>query len=131
MPMNPSDKACFEICVACHRCERKGTFAKCATCSGCHDPQERKDPYDIDNKCRCKEGVLQWRHKNGKLIVAQYPHNPFRQGVKTADETQDERDYQAYLKSAREKLNDPHYDPVIYDDNTSTDAWYKQFKGSK
>lgn len=109
---DPVDLPCFSACTACFRCEDKGKYSKCARCSGRHDPLLRRDPYDIDDRCRCSEGILQLRMQDGKLVQHKYPHNPFGGAIQQDVKTRDERDYDAHVRGMREKLNDPNYDPV-------------------
>ena len=109
---NPADLPCFSACSACFRCEDKGRYAKCNSCSGRQDPKLRKDPHDIDDRCRCSEGILQVRMGNGKLMQRKYPHNPFEGQIQQETKTQDELEYEAYLNDMREQLDDPDYDPI-------------------
>lgn len=124
--MNPSSKWCYVTCKACTRCDAKGTYAKCNSCSGRHDPQGKWDPYDIDDKCRCTEGILQIRLQNGKLIGTKYPGDPFGGTVTTEQRSADEEDWNSYLKDQREILNDEHWDPVQFTDGSSTFDWVKR-----
>lgn len=110
--INPTELPCYAACKACLRCSDKGKYAKCASCSGRYDPELKYDPYDIDNHCDCKNGVLRWRTKEGKLIITPYPSNPFEGAVVKERETQDERDWNAYLHQQREKRNDPSFNPI-------------------
>lgn len=109
---DPADLPCFKACMACLRCEDKGKYAKCNHCSGRRDPGLRKDPYDIDDHCSCKEGILRIRTSKGKLLIRKYPSNPFEGSVAQEQKTQDEVDYEAHVAEMREKLDDPTYDPV-------------------
>lgn len=122
--INPAERACFRICRACYRCGQKGSRAQCQTCSGRVDPALRRDPYDFDDRCRCTEGILQIRVR-GKLLRARYQQDPF-QGKLVADvPTQDETDWNDYVKESREKLDDQHWDPVRFNDGSSTHDWMK------
>lgn len=119
--MNPSELNCFLSCASCTRCSEKGRYAKCQHCSGRHDPSLRKDPYDIDDVCRCNEGILQWRVNSGKekgmLVQRRLKSDPFGGQVKTDAVSQDERDWNAYLKEKREIMNDPNWDPIIVEED--------------
>lgn len=121
---NPSDKHCWSMCSSCYRCSQKGCMSACASCSGRHDPNDRRYP-DPDDYCRCAEGILQYKTQNGKLIVKKFYQNPFGGTVKTESASQDETDWQAYLKASREKLDDPNWDPITFYDGTSVDKWFK------
>jgi hypothetical protein len=83
----------------------------------------RLDPYDIDDRCRCAEGVLQFRVKDGRLLKKNFMSNPFAGKVITDAETPDERDWNQYIKERREQLDDPNYDPVRFEDGESTYDW--------
>lgn len=109
---DPADLPCFKACTACYRCSDKGKYAKCSGCSGRHDPKLRRDPYDDRDQCRCSEGILQIRMKNGKLAQYKYPHNPFAGNIQSESRTKDEEEYDDYVNMMREKLDDPYYDPV-------------------
>jgi hypothetical protein len=87
-------------------------YARCTSCSGRHDPGRRIDPYYIDDRCRCTEGVLQYRLQNGRFIIRRFPRNPFSGVVITTPETGDEREWNSYLEAKRNELGDPTYDPI-------------------
>lgn len=112
--MNPIERSCWKTCPACLRCEDKGTKSQCAHCSGRRDPKLIKDPHDIDDKCRCTEGILQYRLQTGKLIKTNYPHDPFQGTVYSKETSQDERDWDAYLYKQRELLGDENWNPVQF-----------------
>lgn len=127
---NPSELPCWSTCASCFRCEDKGKYAKCNRCSGRHDPEGRRDPHDIDDRCRCKEGVLQMRLKNGHLIVSPIPHDPFAGAVQQETQTQDEREWLQYLDSQREKMDDPNWDPIQFDDGSGgASEWADKQRG--
>lgn len=92
----------------------------CRSCSGRHDPLLQRDPYDIDDRCRCAEGVLQYRVKSGRLVVTKFPGNPYAGRFKMEGDTTDERDWNAYVKLGRERFDDENFDPVRYSDGSST-----------
>lgn len=116
MTENPSSKWCWETCSACFRCKNKGRFGQCGDCSGRHDPFLRTE-VDEHDYCSCTEGVLRWRAKNGMLIVKRYTKNPFESKILTEAKTEDERDWEAYLKDLREKLDNPNYDPLLIEED--------------
>lgn len=88
-------------------------MTKCNGCSGRDDPTRTKhDPYDIDDRCRCSEGILQARLQSGQLIQYRYQNNPFGGGTKPRDLTEDERAWQEYVRQQRERMNDPNFNPV-------------------
>ena len=118
---NPAELSCFRACKACARCEDKGRYARCNWCSGRHDPELRRDPYDEDDHCRCTEGILQWRTQEGRFIQIKYPHNPFAGKVELEPKSQDELDWEMYLEQQRERFNDPEYDPITIDGKSATD----------
>lgn len=117
---NPSTLSCFSACASCFRCEDKGKYAKCNRCSGRHDPDVKRDPYDVDDRCRCKEGILQYRLQNGQMIGRQFNSDPFAGQVVTDAESRDEKDWRQYVDEQREKLDDPTFDPVQFNDGSST-----------
>lgn len=123
--INPSDKPCWETCKACFRCANKGTMRKCDSCSGRHDPLLRRDPYDIDDACVCATGVLRMRLKRGKLAIAKYPNDPFGGVTKTDRETEDERDWNAYVDSQREVRGDEDFDPLQFGSGGSVTDWMR------
>lgn len=121
------DRDCYVTCTSCFRCADKGRFAKCATCSGRPDPERRRYP-DPDDYCRCKEGVLQYKTKEGRLLVAKIPGNPFGSKIESEKETVEERDYNAMVKRMREKTGDPNWDPVRFENGLSAYNWYDRYK---
>lgn len=123
---NPSDLSCFKACTSCFRCEDKGKYAKCNRCSGRHDPEMERDPYDIDDKCRCTEGILQLRTKDGRFIKTKFPHDPFDGNVKTDAVSQDEQDWNDYLYEMRSKYDDPDWDPIQFEDGSSVSNWTEE-----
>jgi len=120
---NPSTLPCWSACASCFRCEDKGKYDACGRCSGRHDPEGRRDPYDHRDLCRCKEGILQYRVKDGRFIVKQFLSSPFKGQVVTDAVTNDEEDWKQYVTEQRERLDDPTFDPVTLDDGTSTLDW--------
>lgn len=121
--INPSERWCWQTCMSCYRCGDKGRYAKCTSCSGRHDPQRKRDPYDIDDTCRCTEGVLQIRLQTGKLVRRRFAQDPFAGSVKVDTETEDERDWGSWIKEKREQLDNPHFDPVTFHNGQSTYDW--------
>lgn len=126
--MNPSERWCFRPCGACTRCARKGDFAKCSSCAGRHDPRGRWDPYDIDDKCRCTEGILQIRLQSGRMIQTKYKADPFAGKVVLEARNQDEEDWKSYLHDQREIYDDEDWDPVQFTDGTSTTNWMRDLR---
>lgn len=126
---NPSSLSCWEMCPSCFRCANKGKYAACGRCSGRHDTEGIRDPYDIDDQCRCKEGILQLRTKQGVMIQRQFYSDPFGGSVVTDAETDDERQWNQFVTERREALNDPTFDPVRFDDGSSTLDWFKENRG--
>lgn len=125
---NPSSLPCWRLCTSCFRCADKGKYAKCSSCSGRHDPELRRDPYYIDDACRCTEGVLTYRTKWGKWIVRRFLTNPFKGKVTTDAETQDERDWNSYITEQRQIRGDESWDPVQFTDGSSTTDWARDWK---
>lgn len=108
---DPMHKPCFTACAACYRCSDKGRYTKCNSCSGCMDPAGKID-VDPDHYCDCAQGVMRWRTKEGRLIITRYQRNPFEgQVIKTPD-SEDKRDFQAYLQEYREKMENPYVSPI-------------------
>lgn len=121
--MNPSEKNCWKTCGSCWRCADKGKYpAKCGSCSGRNDPYERRS-HDPDDYCRCTEGILQIVTKDGRFIQRKFQSSPFATKVYTDAETEDERDWNAYLNEKREQLDDPNFDPLRFDDGSSVAEW--------
>lgn len=108
---NPSTKDCWIFCSSCNRCQDKGRYTKCNQCSGRYDPNGSIDPHPEDY-CDCKNGVLRWRTQQGKLIMTKFKSNPFAGKVKYLKQSQDERDWDSYVKDMREKMNDPNWNPI-------------------
>lgn len=128
MPVNPSDRSCFSLCGSCFKCSNKWTRPQCNSCSGRHDPGavQKFDPHDRQSFCDCRNGVLRHRTQDGRLIIKQFLTNPFKGKVKTDAESQDERDWNQWIAERREALNDEFYDPVQFDDGSSTTDWTAQ-----
>lgn len=133
MPLNPSEKRCFKLCASCFKCEDKGKYASCSTCSGRHDPgaAQKFDPYDVDSFCDCRNGVLRHRTQNGKLIIRRFMSNPYKGSVKTDAETQDERDWNNFVREKQEQLGDPNFSPITFQDGTSVDKWLRDWQEGK
>lgn len=128
---NPAELPCFRTCTACFRCEDKGRYAKCTSCSGRNDPVLKRDPHDHDDYCNCSWGVLRWRTQEGRLIITQYPGNPYKGSVRFDDKTQDEIEWEQYVYEMREKFDDEHFDPITVDGKSATDWANRQRKGIK
>lgn len=111
------------------RCEDKGRYAKCNSCSGSFDPDFKRDPYDFHNRCRCSQGIMQITLKNGRKITTKYPGNPYKSGKVTAEGlSEDEKEWSAYINNMREKMDDENWDPIQYSDGSST---YDDYQGMK
>jgi len=127
---NPSEKECWRTCFSCFKCSEKGRYSHCYSCSGRNDPMGRLVP-DPDVYCDCRNGVLRHQTQSGRVIVRRFKTNPFKSNPTFEAEkvSADERDWEAYLKQAREVLDDPYFDPIRFNDGTSTDAWTKEQRG--
>lgn len=108
---NPTEKPCWVFCSSCNRCQDKGRYTKCGSCSGRYDPEGRIDPH-IDDFCDCKNGVLRWRTQEGRLLMTRFKSNPFKGEVRYEKKSEDERDWDSYVNDMREKLNDPNWNPI-------------------
>jgi len=114
--INPTNKWCWAFCSSCNRCQDKGRYTQCNSCSGRYDP-DLKIAVDNDDFCDCKNGVLRWKTKQGRLVMTRFKSNPFKGQVKYEKKTEDERDWDAYVKDMREKLDDPSWNPItIYEE---------------
>jgi hypothetical protein len=72
---------------------------------------------DNDDFCDCKNGVLRWKTQQGRLITTKFKTNPFKGQVKYERITEDERDWDSYVKDMREKLDNPNWNPIgIYEE---------------
>jgi hypothetical protein len=115
--VNPTHKWCWNFCSSCNRCGDKGRYTRCNSCSGRYDP-ELKIETDNDDYCDCKNGNLRWKTRTGKLIVTKFKSNPFAGEVKYEKKSEDERDWDSYVKDTREKLGDPDWNPIsIYQED--------------
>lgn len=113
---NPSTKECWKFCSSCNRCQDKGRYSKCIGCSGRYDPNGSTDA-DPDDYCDCKNGILRWKTKNGKIVHVRFKTNPFKGQVKYEKKTEDERDWDSYVGDMREKMDDPNFNPItIYEE---------------
>lgn len=113
---NPVTKDCWTFCPSCNRCQDKGRYSKCQSCSGRYDPKGNIDPHP-DDYCDCKNGILRWRTQEGKIVHVRFKSNPFKGKVKYEKKSQDERDWDAYVKDMREKMDDPNFNPItIYEE---------------
>jgi hypothetical protein len=110
---NPSEKPCWIYCGSCGRCGDKGRYTKCNGCSGRYDPNGTTD-VDNDDFCDCKNGTLRWKTKSGKLIITKFKSNPFAGEVKYQKKSEDERDWDSYVKDMREKMQDPNWNPISF-----------------
>lgn len=127
---NPVKLDCWKTCPVCSRCENKGRYAKCGDCSGRFDPKRKWDPNDVDDRCRCREGILQVRLQTGKLLQRKYPNDPYKQRVQHDPITKDEEDWEAYVRENRERYDDPTWDPVTFNGMSTTDWTHKQRRGN-
>ncbi len=92
------------------------TRHKCGKCSGRYDPNGCID-VDPDDFCDCKNGVLRWKTKNGKILMTRFKANPFKGQVKYQKKSEDERDWDSYVADMRNKMGDPNWNPIsIYED---------------
>ena len=108
---NPSTKECWSTCASCVRCIDKGRYTKCNECSGRHDPYN-KAVADPDDYCDCRNGVLRWRTQQGQLIISRLKQNPYKGEIKREENTQDQRDWDSYIRDMSEKFDDPHFNPI-------------------
>jgi len=108
---NPSTKECWKYCYSCGRCENKGRYSKCITCSGRYDPNGTVDAHQ-DDYCDCRNGILRWKTRDGKVVITRFKSNPYAGSVMYEKKSQDERDWDSYLKDMREKMNDPNWNPI-------------------
>ena len=109
--INPVKKDCWTFCSSCNRCQDKGRYTKCGDCSGRYDPNLTTDP-DPDDFCDCKNGNLRWKTKQGKLLMTRFKTNPFKGKVTYEKKSEDERDWDSYVKDMREKMGDPNWNPI-------------------
>lgn len=128
--LRPQEKFCFLICSSCYRCEKKGSSAcpQPNSCSGHVETDEGHnwDSRDRDDYCRCKEGVLQVRLKNGMMVQRRFQSSPFAAEVKTDAISEDERDWNAYIDEQRELRDDPTFDGLAFDDgSTGVTDWMR------
>lgn len=67
---------------------------------------------------------MQYRLPNGQLLIKKFPHNPYEgKVVDKGGKSQDERDWDAYVKEQREERGDPDFDPLTFDDGSSVTDW--------
>jgi hypothetical protein len=121
---NPSDRACWEGCSSCGRCEKKGS-TNCpnpTNCSGRFDPRGMRHPH-VDDFCDCKNGILRWVTGEGQLCHTKFLSNPFAGVVKYKGKSNDELDWENYLNDVREKTDDPDWDPIQIGDDKSAQRW--------
>lgn len=111
--INPTEKSCWNFCFSCNRCQDKGRYSKCQGCSGRYDPK-LTIPSDDDDFCDCRNGNLRWRTRQGRLIVTKFKSNPFKGEVKYEKKSEDERDWDSYVKDMREKMNEPNWNPISF-----------------
>jgi len=108
---NPSTKECWQYCFSCGRCENKGRYDKCKSCSGRYDPRGIIDAHPEDY-CDPRNGVLRWKTGTGRIVITRFKSNPYAGSVQIEQKTQDERDWDSYVKDTREKMNDPKWNPI-------------------
>lgn len=118
---NPQDLPCWRGCTSCGRCANKGMYISCQWCSGRCDPELKKPTRDIDDKCKCSDGIFQYRMKNGYLLVTVLPQDPFKGSITPPPDDPDERDWRRWLQEQREYLQDSNWNPIQYDDGTPID----------
>lgn len=82
----------------------------------------------VDDYCRCTEGILQWVTKDGKLLQVRLRSDPYASTVQYEAQSDDEADWDSYIKDMREKLGDEHWDPVQFNDGTSTYDYMQKAK---
>lgn len=140
MPIsNASEMRCWKACPSCGRCENKGDQWRCPkanTCSGRAGKSTRMaqpDPFDRDDRCRCAEGILQYRvqsgPKRGLMVIRRFQSSPYGGTVKTDAVSKDEQDWMAYLDEQRERLDDETWDPIQFADGTSTTDRARRARG--
>ena len=130
--LNPHLRPCWQTCMSCGRCDKKGTSA-CPhpnTCSGRFDPRGQRHAHP-DDYCRCKDGILQWVTKQGRATQSRMSGDPFKGNIKHETTTADERDYNQYVNEMREKLNDPDYDPVHYLNGEGAQTWLEEYNAGR
>ena len=108
---NPTEKLCWTFCPSCNRCQDKGRYTKCGSCSGRYDPDGITDP-DPDDYCDCKNGNLRWKTQEGRLVLIRFKTNPFKGTVTYEKKSEDERDWDSYIKDMREKMGNPYWNPI-------------------
>lgn len=114
---NPAAKPCWTFCSSCNRCQDKGRYTKCNSCSGRYDPLGKIDPNQEDF-CDCKNGILRWKTQEGRLILTRFKTNPFKGEVKYEKKSEDERDWDSYVSDMREKMDDPNFNPItVYEED--------------
>ncbi len=130
MPVNPAEKRCWKLCPSCFKCSEKGKLDACGSCSGRFDPGValKWDPYDRDQYCDCKNGILRHKLQDGRMMVRKFLTNPFAGKVVTDAVTEDERDWNQYITEKREQLGDEHFDPLRFDDGQSTWDWMNRWR---
>ena len=79
------------------------------------DPKAEMDPNDVDDFCRCPEGILQYRIKKGPLVQGKLQSDPFEGSAQFQPEDPDDKDWQEYVQREREKRDDPSFDPLTFD----------------
>jgi hypothetical protein len=64
--------------------------------------------------------------KSGRLIRRRFATNPFKGKVTTEKITQDESEWNSWIKEKREQLDDPSFDPVTFANGQSTYDWMQR-----
>ena len=129
---NPATKSCFEMCLSCFRCDRRRS-SSCPDfegCSGVPDKEGMRVP-NRDHVCTCREGTMRWVTKQDRLIIRKFTSNPFSGKVTTDAESEDDRDWGQYVKAQQELMQSELYDPLVFDDGTSTSDWEKKARQGK
>src|SRR5579859_3332649 len=91
------DKDCYRTCPGCFKCADYGTKSACYSCPARPDPKRDHYP-DPDSYCDCRNGILRHRTKQGKLLIAKIPGDPYAGRVHQEKKTADESDYESYLQ---------------------------------
>lgn len=112
---DPQDLPCWRTCRSCNRCANKGVFVACQSCSGRRDPRLQRDCSDVDDFCKCAQGILRYRTKQGVLVEGPLPGNPFEGSMISEPNSEDERDWERYVDEQRERFDDPYFDPIHFD----------------
>jgi hypothetical protein len=72
---------------------------------------------------------MRWVTKKDFLVIRRFESNPFKKNVQTDAKKEDERDWDAFISEKREAMDDELYDPIVFDDGSSTQQWNKKHRG--